>query len=60
MNNINEQAINDVLELANELVGTRTFFIGVLDDHFSVMKVFTRGDGSKLAEGLVLPLDQSV
>ncbi|HWO96644.1 MAG TPA: ATP-binding protein [Bacillus sp. (in: firmicutes)] len=57
---LNEEVITDLLETASDLVGIRTFFVGILDETFSIMKVFSKPNGSRLTDGLELPLDLSV
>ncbi|TYR80609.1 GHKL domain-containing protein [Priestia megaterium] len=57
---VNETAITDVLEIGSRLIKSRTLFIGVIDETFSILKVLNQKGGSKLEEGLTLPLDLSV
>lgn len=57
----NEAVIADLLETAGELVGIKTFFVGILlDETFSVVKVFSKPNGSQLIEGFEMPLDLTI
>lgn len=56
----NKEAIQNILDLAADFIGTESFFIGKLDEHFSVLQVFHKEENRKLTKGLVLPLDQSI
>ncbi|MEH7486707.1 histidine kinase, partial [Priestia megaterium] len=58
--NINEKAVWDVLQMASEVVGSRTLFVGVFDEQFSVMKAFNKEGGSLVEDGLTLPLELAV
>ena len=40
--NINEKAVWDVLQMASEVVGSRTLFVGIFEEQFSVMKAFNK------------------
>jgi C4-dicarboxylate-specific signal transduction histidine kinase len=57
---LNEEVITDILEMASELVGIETFFVGVLDENFSIAKVFSKSAESKVEEGLELPRHLSI
>ncbi|WP_246943382.1 hypothetical protein [Bacillus pinisoli] len=51
---------NDVLRIANHVIGTRSFFISrITEGHFSVLKTLN-DKGSLLEEGDVLPFDDVV
>ncbi|MED3980173.1 ATP-binding protein [Priestia megaterium] len=58
--NINEKAVWDVLQMASEVVGSRTLFVGIFDEQFSVMKAFNKEGGSLVEDGLKLPLELAV
>lgn len=57
---LNQVVLTDIMELAQQLVGSRTFFIGILDEDFSVLKVYSKENGSKITEGMVFPIVLSV
>ncbi|WP_161568147.1 hypothetical protein [Anaerobacillus alkaliphilus] len=49
-----------ILELANRLIGTRTFFVSMIDnDKYTILKV-VNNNGSNIVEGLETPFHQTL
>ncbi len=57
---VNKDALTDILQIAINLIKSRTVFIGTLDDVFSIMKIVNSEGGSLLHEGLTLPIELSI
>jgi hypothetical protein len=55
-----DEIANDVLRIANHVVGTRTFFISRINhDNFSLLKTLNH-NGSLIEEGDNIPFDDIV
>lgn len=55
-----EKKLSSILDVAKNLIGTRTFFISRIGNHmFSVLKVLNQ-NGSNIEDGATLTLEHSV
>ncbi|WP_054637706.1 hypothetical protein [Thalassobacillus sp. C254] len=61
-NDVKNSVITDILQIASELVDTKTFFIGSLESDFSVLRVLhtSTNQSCSISQGMVLPLEKSL